>query len=190
MWYGAKAARFVALAELARDTRARKIPCVSPENGYFLYMQARAVRATRVLEIGTATGVSTLYLAEAVRENGGGHIDTVEKNARDAAEAKSNYVNNGVDVMISVHEGNALELLRAGLEGPYDLIFVDAMKREYGEYVEAALERLAPGGMIICDDVVKFGEKMTSLWPLLEARGLTATIVPTDPDDGVLLILP
>lgn len=185
MWCGDKAAHFEALATLAIETRARKIPCVSPENGYFLYTMARAVGAKRVLEIGTATGVSTLYFAAAVGPEG--HIDTLEKNRVDAEEAKNNFVTQNRDEMISLHVGDALETLAAGLPGPYDLIFVDAMKREYLAYAQAVLPRLRPGGLLIFDDVIKFGHKMEDLFQWLAQNHLPATIVPTDPDDGVLI---
>lgn len=185
MWYGDKAAHFEALAALAIETRARKIPCVSPENGYFLYTMARAVGAKRVLEIGTATGVSTLYLAAAVGE--GGHIDTLEKNRVDAAEALENFCNTKVYDRITLHEGDALSTLSLSLPGPYDLIFVDAMKREYLAYAQAVLPRLRPGGLLIFDDVIKFGHKMEDLFQWLAQNHLPATIVPTDPDDGVLI---
>lgn len=187
MLYGDKAARFEVLAKLAEETRARKIPCVSPENGYFLYTMARAVQARRILEIGMATGVSTLYFAEAIGPEG--HIDTLERNQVDAAEAQKAFVDKNVHERVSLHIGDALSLLKEGLEGPYDLIFVDAMKREYQAYVETCLPRLAPGGLLICDDVIKFKHKMPDLFAWLADQHIAATIVPTDPDDGVLLIV-
>lgn len=190
MWYGIKAPRFEELATLARATRARKIPCVSPENGYFLYTMVQATGAKRVLEIGTATGVSTLYLAEGVGADG--HIDTIEKNAVDAAEARVNCA----DTCIVLHEGNALEVLQdlrqqydLGAFAPYDLVFIDAMKREYVEYVQLVLPMLRSGGLIIFDDVIAFGHKMENLFAWLKAENIVATIVPTDPDDGVLLLV-
>jgi len=190
MWYGARQEEFAALAELALRTRERKIPCVSPENGYFLTMLGRMHRAKRVLEIGTATGVSTLYLQKGLGPDG--HIDTLERQASAAAEAQENLMSQGDPSRVRCFVGDALTLLaeEAELAGPYDLIFVDAMKREYGDYVEAARRRLAPGGVIVCDDVVAFGEKMSALWERLAAGDLPGMIVPTDPEDGVLLITP
>lgn len=190
MWYGARKQEFLALTNLAIATRQRKIPCVSPENGYFLTQMVRVRGALRVLEIGTATGVSTLYLQKGMGAEGA--IDTLERQASAAAEARENFARFGDAARIRLFEGDALTLLREEpmLAGPYDLVFIDAMKREYGEYVEAVRGRLAPGGVILCDDVIAFGDKMTSLWALMEEGDLPGTIIPTDPEDGILLLTP
>lgn len=190
MWYGARQDEFAALAELALQTRERKIPCVSPENGYFLTMLARMCRAKRVLEIGTATGVSTLYLQKGMGREG--HIDTLERQESVVNEAQENLAALGDPTRVRIFIGDALTLLdeEEALGGPYDLIFVDAMKREYGAYVEAVRGRLAPGGLMVCDDVVAFGEKMGSLWERLHEGDLPGMVIPTDPEDGVLLLTP
>lgn len=185
---GQNTAHFGLLADLSASMRARKVPCVSPETGYFLYLAMRAIRPQRILEIGTATGVSTLYLAAGMHETA--HITTLERNARDAGEASRLFEEYGVAKRITQHEGDAIELLQSGsIQGPFDLVFVDAMKKQYGDYLRLVRPMLSEGAVVFCDDVVLFRHKMDDLYTLMKEWKMEGTIFPTDPDDGIMMLV-
>jgi caffeoyl-CoA O-methyltransferase len=146
------------LAEVARETRAtssRSQMLVGRLEGRFLRMLVRLMRARRVLEIGTFTGYSALSMAEALPADG--RIITCELDPEHAAIARRNIEQAGYGDRIEVREGRAVDTL-ATLEGPFDLIFIDADKPSYPDYYEAALRLLAPTGAIVIDNVLWSGE--------------------------------
>src|SRR5439155_7467027 len=93
----------------------------------------------RVLEVGTNFGYSALWMAAGLRADG--HLDTIEIDAGTAKRARENFREAGVGARISVHEGAALDVLPT-LKGPYDLVFLDAVKSEYPRYLDHALRML------------------------------------------------
>ena len=128
---------------------------VSPLQGKFLHLIARAIGAKRVLEIGTLGGYSTLWLARAVGEEG--RVVTLELQPRNAEVAHTNLVRAGVGERVEIRTGLALTLL-ATVEGPFDLIFIDADKANQDAYLAWALKLARPGTVIIGDNVVRDGE--------------------------------
>ena len=127
---------------------------VSPLQGRFLQILARLVGATRILEIGTLAGYSTIWLARALPE--GGQVVTLEFDARHAEVARENFARAGVDDRIELHEGPALDTLPE-LAGPFDLVFVDADKPNNPEYLEWSVRLARPGSLIVLDNVVRGG---------------------------------
>jgi predicted O-methyltransferase YrrM len=127
---------------------------VSPLQGRLLELLARAVGARRVLEIGTLGGYSTLWLARAVAP--GGRVVSLELSEEHAAVARANLAAAGYTEVAEVIAGPALDSL-AGLEGPFDLVFIDADKRRHDAYFEAALRLSRPGTLIVADNVVRDG---------------------------------
>lgn len=123
--------------------------------GEFLKMMVRLSGAGRVLEIGAFTGYSTCCLASGLPE--GGHLDTLEINDELEDLMREGWSRAGVSDLITLHLGDALETL-ATLDGPYDLAFIDANKREYSQYYEAVLPLIRKGGLIIADDVLWDGK--------------------------------
>jgi caffeoyl-CoA O-methyltransferase len=113
-----------------------------------------ATRATRVLEIGTFTGVSALSIASRLPE--GGRVFTLEANDEVAAIARRHIDASPWRDRVELVLGDALETVR-GLEGPFDLVFIDAWKRDYVAYYEAVLPKLAPHGVIVADNVLWHG---------------------------------
>jgi predicted O-methyltransferase YrrM len=97
---------------------------VSPAYGCFLYMTARACKATRIVEFGTSMGVSTIYLATALRDNGGGHLISTELQPGKVAKARANLKAAGLDGLVDIREGDALETL-GRLQDDVDLLLVD-----------------------------------------------------------------
>ena len=131
---------------------------VAPNQGKLLQLLARVLGARHVLEIGTLGGYSTIWLARALPP--GGRLITLESDPKHAEVARANFVRAGVDRLIELRLGPALETLpqleTEGL-GPFDLIFIDADKANIPAYFSFALVLARSGGLIIVDNVVRKG---------------------------------
>ncbi|WP_030903408.1 O-methyltransferase [Streptomyces sp. NRRL F-5126] len=125
---------------------------VSADGGRLLYNLVRAVRPATVVEFGTSYGISTLHLAAAVRDNGSGRVITTEMNRAKAAEARRTFATTGLDDVISLLEGDALETL-AELDEPVGLLFLDGWKDLCLPVLRLLEPRLAPGTLVVADDV-------------------------------------
>lgn len=123
--------------------------------GAFLSMISRMICPQRILEIGTFTGYSAICLAEGLAE--GGHMDTLEINDELEDLIAEAFSRAGLEDRITLHIGDAKETL-SRLEGMYDLVFIDANKREYCEYYDAVFDKVRPGGYIIADNVLWDGK--------------------------------
>jgi predicted O-methyltransferase YrrM len=131
---------------------------VSPNQGKLLQMLAQIVGARSILEIGTLGGYSTIWLARGLRR--GGRLITLEVDAKHADVARLNVSRAGLQNLVEVRTGNALEILpqlSAERLGPFDLIFIDADKPNIPIYFEWALKLSSPGTLIIVDNVVRGG---------------------------------
>jgi predicted O-methyltransferase YrrM len=131
---------------------------VAPNQGKLLELLARAVRARRVLEIGTLGGYSTIWLARALEP--GGHLVSLEVEERHAEVARANLARAGLKEVVEVRVGPALEALpRLAAEGagPFDLVFIDADKAHNADYFEWALRMARRGSLIVVDNVVRQG---------------------------------
>jgi predicted O-methyltransferase YrrM len=139
--------------EVLRAARAAGLPAadVSPLQGRLLELLARMQGAQRVLEVGTLGGYSTLWLARA-----GARVVTLEVDPHHAAVARENLDRAGVGGAVEIVVGPALETL-PGVEGPFDLVFIDADKDRSADYLALALERSRPGTLIVVDNVVRSG---------------------------------
>jgi predicted O-methyltransferase YrrM len=140
---------------LAANARAGLPPHdVSAPQGKLLALYIRMMRASRVLEIGTLGGYSTLWMARALPP--GGQIVTIEANPHHAEVARANIARAGLADRVDLREGPALAVL-PGLDGPFDLVFIDADKPNNPNYLEQALRLTRPGSVIIGDNVVRGG---------------------------------
>lgn len=144
-----------ALREETIRTMAYPQMIVGPLEGALLKMVARLIGASRVLEIGMFTGYSALCFAEALPEDG--TVVTCEVDEEAAAIARRYFAQSPVGRKIQVEMGPALETMRR-LAGPFDVVFIDADKQHYMDYYRRALELLAPGGVILIDNVLWDGE--------------------------------
>jgi predicted O-methyltransferase YrrM len=145
------------LVELAEETRATlplPLMLTGPVEGRFLELLVFASVARRVLEIGTYSGYSALSMARALPPDG--RIDTCEIDERHAEVARRYIARSAYADRITVHLGPAQETI-ARLDGPYDLVFVDADKTGYDAYYEAVLPKLAPRGLIVFDNMLQNG---------------------------------
>ena len=131
---------------------------VSANQGKLLHLLARMQGARRILELGTLGGYSTIWLARALPADG--RLITLEYEAKHAEVARANFMRAGVDKLVDVRVGTALETLpqleKEGC-GPFDLIFIDADKENYAGYFEWSLRLARRGTVIIADNVVRTG---------------------------------
>ncbi len=131
---------------------------VSPTQGKLLNLLALSQRARRILEIGTLGGYSTIWLARALPRDG--HLITLEADTRHAEVARENLALAGLAGLTEVRVGRAQQtlphLISAGA-GPFDLIFIDADKPGYADYLRWSLDLARPGTLIIADNVVRDG---------------------------------
>lgn len=128
--------------------------CSGHLQGRVLAMLSAMVRPKRILELGTFTGYSALCLAEGLAP--GGELHTVEHNDEDAPDLRELFATH--DPRIQLHTGDAAELIEA-LPGSWDLVFIDADKRQYDRYLQLLLPKMTPGGFILADNTL-WGEKI------------------------------
>lgn len=171
---------------------------VGPLEAAFLKVMAQVVGARHILEIGMFTGYSALSMAEVLPDDG--RILTCEIDEKTAALARKYFTRSPHGRKIEVRMGPALETL-AGLQGPFDLVFIDADKVNYVNYYRRALELLAPQGVVLIDNVLWNGDVVVQPPPDESTAAIQALndLVASDPRvsavlltirDGVLLIRP
>lgn len=123
--------------------------------GNFLQSFSMMLHPSSVLEIGTFTGYSTICLSRGLQS--GGHIDAVEINDELEDIIREGYSRAGLTDIVRFHLGNALDILPS-LPGPYDLVYIDANKREYVGYYNQVFDKVRSGGYIIADNVLWSGK--------------------------------
>lgn len=125
---------------------------VSRETGMLLYMLARGCRARNIVEFGASFGVSTLYLAAGLRDNGGGRLITSEFEPSKVARARENLTAGGLIDLVEIREGDALQTLGRDLPDTIDLLLLDGAKSLYPEILSLVENRLRPGAFVVADD--------------------------------------
>ncbi len=125
---------------------------VSRSTGTLLYMLARNAQARHVVEFGTSFGISTLYLAAALRDNGGGQLITTEFEPTKVARAQAHLEEAGLLDLVDIRAGDALETLRQNLPERIDLVLLDGAKGLYKDILELLEGRLRPGALILADN--------------------------------------
>lgn len=129
---------------------------ISRDTGLFFNSMVRHSGATRILEIGTSSGYSGLFLADAARENSG-HLYTCELSEFKINLAKTTFEKAGVAEYVTLIEGDALHSLDS-LDGPFDFIFIDAVKEEYVFYLSSVWDKLRVGGLVAADNMLSHKE--------------------------------
>jgi predicted O-methyltransferase YrrM len=148
------------LDEVLAASAAAGLPeiAVSPAQGKFLMLLARAINARNILELGTLGGYSTIWLARALAR--AGRVVTVEADPHHAKVARTNFERAGVAALIDLRLGRALDVLPklAAEKGQaFDLVFIDADKQNIPEYFTWSLKLTRPGSLIIVDNVIREG---------------------------------
>lgn len=127
--------------------------------GQLLRMISQMCGAKRILELGTFTGFSAICLASGMGE--GGHLDTLELNDELEDLILEGFERAGLEDVIQLHIGDCketLKTLRAGMKEMYDIVYMDANKREYCEYYDLVFDMVRPGGLILADNVIWDGK--------------------------------
>ncbi len=139
------------LLKLEQEAQEEGIPIVGPVVGELLFILARATAAANILELGTATGYSTIYLGRGCAASNG-QVLTLELDADMARRARRNFATAGLADRLEVRVGQALDLLPT-LTGPFDLIFMDIDKESYLPALPFCYHLLKVGGLLITDNV-------------------------------------
>lgn len=126
---------------------------VSQETATLLYMLARANRARAIVEFGTSFGISTIHLAAALRDNGGGHLVGSELEPTKVEQARKNLGAAGLGDLVDIREGDALQTLARDLPDQIDLVLLDGHKPLYLPVFEMLAPRLRTGSFIVADNV-------------------------------------
>lgn len=189
------------LEEIERKAAESLVPIIRKETGALLKTLVAGVRPRAILEIGTAVGYSALLMASVMEE--GCHITTIEKYEKRIPAARENFHRAGRLNQITLLEGDAGEWLKKLPEGGFDFIFMDGAKGQYIHWLSDVLKLLAPGGMLVSDNVLQDGDIIQSrfaverrnrtihsrmreyLFVLKHTQGLETAVVPVG--DGVTI---
>ena len=125
---------------------------VSRETGVLLYQLARSTNARHIVEYGTSFGLSTLYMAAALRDNGGGRLIGSEFEPTKVARARAHLAEGGVADLVEIREGDALQTLAVDLPASIDLLLLDGAKALYPDVLALVEPRLRPGVLIVADN--------------------------------------
>ncbi len=125
---------------------------VSPETARLLYMLARAGKARSIVEFGTSFGISTIHLAAALRDNGGGRLIGTELEPEKIARARANLQAAGLDELVEIREGDALQTLAKDLPDTIDLVLLDGHKPLYAAVLDLLAPRLRAGAILVADN--------------------------------------
>ncbi len=138
------------LKRLEQEAEKERIPIVGPVVGQLLFVLARATAAINILELGTATGYSAVYLGRACAP-AGGRVVSLENDAQMAGRARKNLAEAGLADTVSVMEADAVNNLQE-LGGPFDLVFLDIEKKDYEPALAGLTGTVRPGGLLIADN--------------------------------------
>ncbi len=144
---------------IEQEALRERVPIIRKEMQSFLKVLLMIKRPMRILEVGAAVGFSSILMSEYMPE--GGHITTIENYDKRIPIARANFKRAGKEEQIDLIEGDALEVMH-GLEGPYDLIFVDAAKGQYIHYLPEVMRLLGTDGVLVSDNVLQEGDIIES----------------------------
>lgn len=144
---------------IEKEAIADEVPIIRKEMGNLLKVLLQLVQPERILEVGTAVGYSSILMSENMPENC--KITTIENYDKRIPVAKNNFKRAGKEDVITLIEGDALEVLKT-LGGPYDFIFMDAAKGQYINYLPDVKRVLRKGGLLISDNILQEGELVES----------------------------
>ncbi len=147
------------LDEIERSAREAQVPVIRRSMQGLLKFLLELAKPRSILEVGTAVGFSALLMSEYAPEDC--RITTIEKYEKRIPVARENFRRAGQEERITLLEGDATEILRA-LEGSFDFIFMDAAKGQYIHFLPDILRLLAPGGLLVSDNVLQDGDIMES----------------------------
>ena len=172
------------LDKILEEVRAHGYLNVPAEHGRFLQLMTELSGAKRVLEVGTSTGYSGLWIARGLRHTGG-KLVTIEIDKDRAATARANFKKAGVDDIVTVRQGDAFQVVPK-LEGQFDLIFLDA--GSFKAFFDAVAPKLRPGGVLLSHNALSFKDDVQKMLDAAKADGRFLTSVVQIGSDGFALL--
>lgn len=147
------------ITAIRKEAEEQEVPVIRKEAGEFIKLLLMIKKPVKILEIGTAVGFSAIFMSRFIRADG--HITTIENYPPRIEKAKENIRYAGAGEKITLLEGDANEILGT-LQGPFDFIFMDAAKGQYGNFFQKTIPLLAPEGILLCDNVLQDGDVLES----------------------------
>ena len=178
------------LKELKEYGIEHDFPNVTETGGRFLNILVKTTKSKQVLEIGCGNGYSTIWLADAVKENNG-KVHAIDFSKPRFDDAKVNLKRAGLFDVVNFYFDNALKVI-PGISDPklFDFVFVDGEKRHYWDFWEVIQNRLAKNAVVVFDDMIAFPEKTEPFMQKIKnTSGFDQVVLPIDQDDGILLLL-
>jgi predicted O-methyltransferase YrrM len=170
------------LREIEEMTEMRFLPIVGPEKGEILARVVRETRPRRVLEVGTLIGYSAIIIGKELDKDA--RLITIEIYADEAKMALENMRRAGIRAKVEVLVGDALEVIPK-LEGPFDLVFIDAEKTEYFQYLKLVEDKLHTGSVLLADNVGIFADQMKDYLEYLRSSSVYSSRYVEVGDDGL-----
>jgi predicted O-methyltransferase YrrM len=160
----------------------------TPGDAMTLRILVQAAGAKRGVEVGTSTGYGAIHMGIAF-ERTGGTLTTVEIDPAIARTAKDNLAKVGLDTVVKVVEGDALQVL-PGLKGEIDFVFIDAHKPDYLEYFRALEPKLKPGAVVVADNVIRSARAMSDYLEFMQASPEWESVIiraSEEKNDGMMI---
>ena len=158
--------------------RASRMLNITPDTGEFLAVLVKAMRARRILEVGTSNGYSTLWLADAAAPVDGA-VTTIELAHDKIDMARANFARAGLDTRITLLEGDAGAMLDSLFDASFDLLFLDSKRSAYLDWWPDIRRVLRPGGLLVVDNATSHAQEMAAFTAAVRAdAGFTTSLVP------------
>ena len=175
------------LKELKKYGIRKNIPNISEKKGKFLNLLLKISHSKNILEIGCANGYSTIWLAEAVKQNKG-KIVTIDFSLPSFRAAKKNLAKTGFSKITDLLFGNAVDIIPK-INRKFDFVFVDGEKRSYEKFWELIKKKLEKSSLVIFDDIISYPAKTAEfLKKIKKLKGFDTMVMQIDKNDEILII--
>lgn len=159
---------------------------ITPDTGVFLSLVVQACKTTRILEIGTSNGYSTIWLAMAA-EKVGGTVTTIEIQTQKVEKAKANFARAKLESRIHLIHGDAGAVLSSAPANQFDFIFLDSDRERYAQCWNDLVRVLAPGGLLVVDNAVSHDHELVDFNSLVAQSKFENSLVPIGKGERLIL---
>ncbi len=175
------------LKELRKECKERKIPIISPATEVFLGKLLKKKKPKICLEIWGAVGYSSIYIGWIIKDRWG-VVTSFEVSYPAYQEGLGNVKTANRHNIVSYPYDIRQTPIKKLEAGPVDFIFIDGQKNQYGDYMEILERLVSPHTVIVIDDVIKYHDKLVSLYEYIQKKQIKFKIHQLDPDDGIMII--